>query len=47
MIGYLSKLDKVLEEEGIARGGAFDHIILSEQASAVDGFYEVLRTRFP
>ena len=47
LIGYLSKLEKVLEEEGIARGGAFDHIILSEQASAVDGFYEVLRTRCP
>ena len=44
LIGYLSKLEKVLEEEGIAQGGAYDHIILSEQASAVDGFYEVLRT---
>jgi hypothetical protein len=41
LVGYLSKLEKPAEEEGVARGGAHDHIILSEQASGEDNFYQV------
>jgi hypothetical protein len=41
LIGYLSKLEKTTEEEGVARGGAHDHIILSEKASSEDNFYQV------
>jgi len=42
LIGYLSKMEKVQEETGIARGGAHDHIILSEHANGTEGFYEGL-----
>ena len=42
LIGYLSKMEKVQEETGIARGGAHDHIILSEHANGTEGFYEVI-----
>ena len=41
LVGYLSKLEKAMEEEGIARGGAHDYIILAESASQEDDFYQV------
>ena len=38
-LGYLSAVDKVEREEGIAEDGGPDFIIFGEQCSAEDGFY--------
>ena len=42
VLGYVSKLEKMHVEEGVARGGDLDHIILAASASAEHGFYEGL-----
>ena len=41
-MGYLTSLTQVLREEGIARGGALDHILLSFDSSADDDYYRGL-----
>ena len=41
-MGYLTSLMQVLREEGDARGGAWDHILLSFDSSPEDDFYRGL-----
>jgi hypothetical protein len=41
-MGYVSELTKVHTEEGIARDGGHDFIILASSASAEEGFYDGL-----